>query len=42
MKLTEINDSYLPCTKWKYIKRIDIEIEDKDLFEGCDLYYSEK
>ena len=37
MESTKISDSYLSLTKWKYIKRIDIGIEDKDLFKGCDV-----
>ena len=37
MESTKISDSYLSLTKWKYIKRIDIGIEDKDLFKECDV-----
>ena len=37
MQPTFIKDPYLPITKWKYIKRIDIGIEEKDLFKECDV-----
>ena len=42
MESTKISDSYLSLTKWKYIKRIDIGIEEKIYLKDVKLYYLEK